>query len=285
MGGIYTGQTVAELVKDICNIPYIVQSKYAGIQLYGWLPIATRRDNLSQVLFAVGANAKTDQNGVLRIEALWDGISSTISQDQIFLGDVVTYESKVTEISVLEHQYIEGQEEVTLFEGTAQDGDVIQFSEPAYDLVATGFSITSSGANYAVVTSGNGTLTGKKYIHTTRDVRASVSEDDVPNVVEVTQATLVSLVNSSSVADRLAGYYAYIESLGQDVVYNGADPGDVVAFQHPYGDATKGTIQHATISMGGKLTANERITIGYVPPQIAIEGILENRVILQKRTS
>ena len=70
LGGIYTGQTVDELVAEICTIPYIIQSKFAGIKLYGWLPVATRRANLAQVLFAIGAHAKTDQNGVLRIESL-----------------------------------------------------------------------------------------------------------------------------------------------------------------------------------------------------------------------
>ena len=62
LGGIYTGQTVDELVAEICTIPYIIQSKFAGIKLYGWLPVATRRANLAQVLFAIGAHAKTDQN-------------------------------------------------------------------------------------------------------------------------------------------------------------------------------------------------------------------------------
>ena len=123
LGGIYTGQTVDELVAEICTIPYIIQSKFAGIKLYGWLPVATRRANLAQVLFAIGAHAKTDQNGVLRIESLWDGVSSSIPPDRIFWGDKVTYESKVTEVSVLEHQYIKGTEEVTLFEGVAEEGD------------------------------------------------------------------------------------------------------------------------------------------------------------------
>ena len=39
LGGIYTGQTVDELVAEICTIPYIIQSKFAGIKLYGWLPV------------------------------------------------------------------------------------------------------------------------------------------------------------------------------------------------------------------------------------------------------
>lgn len=40
-GGIYTGQTVEEVVKEICgNIPSLIKSVYAGVKLYGWLPYA-----------------------------------------------------------------------------------------------------------------------------------------------------------------------------------------------------------------------------------------------------
>ena len=191
-GGIYTGQTVAQVVAHICNIPYLIQTRFAGVKLYGWLPIATRRDNLIQVLFAVGANTKVDQNGTLRIESLWDGVASSIPEDRVFLGDSVQYAARVTQVSVLEHQYIPGSETVDLFDGTAAEGDIIQFSEPVYDLSAEGFSVLESGANYAKLSAGTGKLTGKKYVHTTRDVRAQVLPDDVPNVVEVTEATLVS---------------------------------------------------------------------------------------------
>lgn len=280
LGGIYTGQTVDELVAEICTIPCIIQSKFAGIKLYGWLPIATRRANLAQVLFAIGAHAKTDQNGVLRIESLWDGVSSSIPPDRIFWGDKVTYESKVTEVSVLEHQYIRGDQEADLFEGVAEEGDIIQFEEPAYGLEASGFTIRESGANYAVLSAGTGTLKGKKYVHITRDVRVPVSEDEVSNVVEVKEATLVSLTNSAAVAQRLAGYYAYIEELDHEVVYAGEHPGDVVAFEHPYGGRSKGCIKDTAITMGGRLVASEQAVIGYVPPKLETEEVLDERVVL-----
>lgn len=77
-GGIYTGQTVQEVVRDICGaVPVIVESAYADVKLYGWLPYcqppsSSARDNLVQVLFAIGAYLGTDLNGVLRVEKLWD---------------------------------------------------------------------------------------------------------------------------------------------------------------------------------------------------------------------
>ena len=285
MGGIYTGQTVEELVAEICNIPYQVQTKFAKVKLYGWLPVATRRANLAQVLFAVGAQAKVDQIGTLRIEALWDGVSSAITPDRVFWGDKVRYEAQVTEVSVLEHQYIPGTEEIQLFEGTTQSGDVIQFQEPVHSLAASGFSLLEQGANYAKVSAGTGTLTGKKYVHTTRDVRQDVTPGDVANVVEVKEATLVSLVNSAAVAERLAEYYKWIEAMEATVVYDGERPGDVIAFEHPFGGASVGCVKSASITIGGRLVAQETTAIGYRPPLFTQTEILDGRVLIDADTA
>lgn len=278
-GGIYTGQTVAQVVADICNIPYLIQTRFAGVKLYGWLPIATRRNNLIQVLFAVGANTRADQNGTLRIESLWNGVASSIPEDRVFLGDSVQYATRVTEVSVLEHQYIPGSETVDLFDGTAVEGDIIQFSEPVYDLSAEGFSILESGANYARLSAGTGKLTGKKYVHTTRDVRAQVQPDDVPNVVEVTEATLVSLVNASAVAQRLARYYACLDTLTHDIIHQTERPGDVVAFEHPFGGEATGCIKDTAVALGSRPVATENVLVGYKPPKADV-GTLDQRVVI-----
>lgn len=280
MGGIYTGQTVGDLVADICNIPYQVQTKFANIKLYGWLPVATRRANLAQVLFAVGASSKVDRLGVLRIEALWDGVSSNIPSNRVFWGDRVRYESKVSEVSVLEHQYIAGTEDIKLFEGTTLDGDVIQFSEPAHTLTASGFTVLESGANYAKVSAGTGTLTGKRYAHTTRDVRKEVTPLDVPNVVEVRDATLVSLVNSTSVAERLALFYQQSQNMENTVIHEDESPGDVVTFEHPFGGESFGCIKHTSVAMGGALVAEEETVVGYRPPAPEDIEMLDQRAFL-----
>lgn len=267
MGGIYTGQTVGEIICGICNIPYFIQSRFEAVKLYGWLPIAKRRENLAQVLFAIGAHAKTDHLGNLRIESLWDGISSDMPPDRVFMGDKVTYASKVSEVSVIEHQYIPTQEEEVLFEGTLLSGDMVRFSEPVHNLSASGFSILESGANYAKLSAGTGKLTGLTYAHTTRDVHRTVSKTEIPNVVEVNDATLVSLVNSAAVSDRLARYYAFCETMQATALHENEEPGDVVSFEHPFGGDAVGCISGMSISIGGRLVAEESTMIGYTPPK------------------
>lgn len=275
-GGIYTGQTVDEVVTDICS-PYlvIVKNNIKSIKLYGWLPIATKRENLTQVLFAIGATLKVDYNGVIRIEGLWDSQSAEIDADHMYSGGSVEYATPVTQVIVTEHAYNQtATETVDLFEGTASAGDKITFDEPCYDLAADGFSITESGANYAIVTSGSGKLTGKKYVHTTRQVIKDIAPqtrdliDQSDSVVKVESATLVSLANSNAVAERLVSYYSCNERIVSDVLTQSESPGDVVSIVHPYGGTVEGCIESSDITMSKKLKSNESVLVGYKPPDI-----------------
>ena len=281
-GGIYTGQLVEDILPSICGtVPYVVKTNLRKIALYGWLPVASSRDNLSQVLFAIGAVIRTDLDGVLHIERLWDGISGTFSRDRMYMGPSVEYASKVTQVVVTEHQYIEGGETTTLFEGTAQAGDIITFDGPMYNLQATGFSIQESGANYAILSTGTGTLTGTAYVHNTRQVTEDVLTANEPNIITVEDATLISLVNSRTVASRIANYYQSFQTISADAAYEGEDPGDLLSTWHPYDlEAVSACLKNADINLSKNLKASEQLLVGFVPPVEEETEILENKVIL-----
>ena len=275
-GGIYTGETVREVCTDICSpLTCYVKSNIANIKLYGWLPIATRRENLAQVLFAIGATLKVDYNGAIRIEGLWDGQSSQITASEMYAGGSVEYATPVTEVIVTEHAYSQSTTEVTeLFNGTTAAGDKITFDDPCYDLQATGFEITESGANYAIVTAGSGVLNGKKYTHVTRQIitptntrsRSLVEQSD--NTVKVENATLVSLANATAIAERLAEYYSHNERINNKIAIKRETPGDVVQISHPYGGEVTGCIESTDITVSGKLAAQESVLVGYKPQDI-----------------
>lgn len=273
-GGIYTGQTVEEVVKEICgNIPTLIKSVYAGVKLYGWLPYAdgkerSARDNLAQVLFAIGAYLRTDLNGVLRIEPLWDGTASLINVDRSYTGGTVKYDSPISAVTVTEHQYVAGTEVKELFSGTAQNGDIITFSEPMHSLSATGFTILESGANYAKISAGAGALTGKAYIHNTRLITQPVTAGAAENVKSVTDATLVSLVNSYAVAKRLADYYRCRETITNDIVSGHEKPGHVVSVYHPYDKKmVSACIQSLDTTISATLKSSMEALVGYTPAQ------------------
>lgn len=286
-GSIYTGQTVEEVAKEICgSIPILVKTVYAGTKLYGWLPYAngkdrSARDNLVQVLFAIGAYLRTDLNGVLRIEPLWDGAASTISVDRSYSGGTVKYDSPISAVTVTEHQYIAGTDEKELFSGTSQQGDIITFSEPMHSLTATGFTILESGANYAKISSGSGSLKGKTYIHNTRLVTQTVTENAAENVKSVTDATLVSLVNSSAVAKRLADYYKCRETITNGIVSGQEKPGHVVSVYHPYDkQMVSACIVSLDTTMSGTLKSEMAALVGFLPPQPETTEYYDERVLL-----
>lgn len=291
-GGIYTGQTVAEAVKEICgNVPVVVKSVFANTKLYGWLPYCqpkadrrgkSARDNLVQVLFAIGAYLTTDLNGVLHIDALWDGVSSTIGSNRMYAsGGKVSYSDPISAVTVTEHQYIAGTDEKELFSGTSQQGDIITFSEPMHSLTATGFTILESGANYAKISSGSGSLKGKPYIHNTRLVTQTVTENAAENVKSVTDATLVSLVNSFAVAKRLADYYKCRETITNGIVSGQEKPGHVVSVYHPYDKKmVSACIVSLDTTMSGTLKSEMAALVGFLPPQPESSEYFDERVIL-----
>ena len=282
-GGIYTGQTVAEVVAEICgDIPVLVETVYRGIKLYGWLPIASARDSLVQVLFAIGAWLHTDENGTLRVQKLWDGVASIIGPGSVHAANIqVKYLDPVSAVAVTEHQYIAGTEDVTLFEGTAQQGDVIEFDEPAHTLTAEGFTVLESGANYAVLSAGTGKLTGKSYVHNRRVVTRTVTEGAAENVEEIADATLVSLVNSSAVAQRMAAYYACREQLTVDVNPAAEHAGHVVSLWNEWDkQQTLACIASRETKISGLLKSRTSALVGFLPPQPETDEYYDERVIL-----
>lgn len=282
-GGIYTGQTVAEVVAEICgDIPVLVETAYRGIKLYGWLPIASARDSLVQVLFAIGAWLHTDENGTLRVQKLWDGTASIIGPGSVHAANIqVKYLDPVSAVAVTEHQYIAGTEDVTLFEGTAQQGDVIEFGEPAHTLAAEGFTVLESGANYAVLSAGTGKLTGKSYVHNRRVVTRTVTEGAAKNVEEIADATLVSLVNSSAVAQRMAAYYACREQLTVDVNPAAEHAGHVVSLWNEWDkQQTLACIASRETKISGLLKSRTSALVGFLPPQPETTEYYDERVIL-----
>lgn len=285
-GGLYTGQTVAEVLPEIFGpIPYSIKSSLEGIKLYGWLPYvkppdASARDNLCKILFNIGAIVKTDLDGVIRIEPLWDGIASSLPRGRMGLAASAVRDGKVTAVSVTEHQYVAGTDEEDLFEGTTQSGDEISFDEPMHSLVATGFTILERGANYAVLSAGSGTLTGKTYVHNTRVVTKTVNQSQTENVQDYSDQTLVSLVSSSAVAERLAAYYKCFESIDAPVVYRGEAPGDRILTYHPYDMVSvPACLESADINLSNTLKADESLLVGYVPPDPE-RGYITRRVVL-----
>lgn len=281
LGGIYTGQEAQTLIDDICGaIAHVVKNDLRKIKIYGWLPIDSPRNNLARVLFAIGATVKTDLDGVLHIEGLWDGISGV--QDQICIDAKVDYTSEYSSVSVIEHQYINdatATEEV-VFEGAAGDESVIYLQKPYHSYRGEGIAIKKSDANYATIT-GDGKLYAKPYRHSERLVSMEIDNTIEPKNKEITDATLVTLVNSAAVVSRMAAFYQCNQIIEAPAYYTGEKPGDRVTVEHPY-DAgfVDATVQSMDITISNSLKSAERLLVHYIPPQVGEVEYLDQEIIL-----
>lgn len=271
-GGIYTGQTVDQVLPGIFgNIPYRVKTGLGRRQLYGWLPYckpkdSSARDNLASILYTIGGTVRADRNGVLMIVPLWDGYSSALGLDKLGDSASAAMDGQVTGISVTEHQYLESKETVDLYEGATADGYEVVFDEPVHHLEATGFAILESGANYAILGAGYGTLVGHKYTHITLAVTRDLSPGRTENIVAVEDKYLVSPMASSAVADRLANYHSHKETISAPAVYLDELPGNRVYTAHPYDKVSLGAcLTTADITLSVHLAAQMDMLAGYVP--------------------
>lgn len=266
-GGLYSGETAAEVIADIVagtGVNVEIKTIFQEYQLYGWLPIAMARDNLAQVLFAIGASLRTMANGTLRVTSLYGGVSWVRGAAQCYTGGSVDYGTPIARVIVTEHRWEQGTESTELFNGAANEGDIIRFDEPVHNLSASGFNILESNCNYAKVSAGTGTLTGTLYQHYMRDITQTVS--DSGDDITVSEAYLVSLVNSVGIAERLADYYSNRDVIQQDALWNGQQAGDVVRTAHPYGGTADIFLSSADLTMSGVLKSSEEGLAGYRPP-------------------
>lgn len=283
-GGLYTGHTAGVVLADIIGgtFAYTIAPEVANIKVFGWLPMATRRDNLRQLLFAVGASVRKSADGAIKFVFLSASTPTEIDGEEIYTGGSVNYNTPATGVDVTEHGYYAFATDAvdTLFDntdGTAADHQKVSFDGPHHDLVATGITIHESGVNYAIV-SGTGTLTGKAYTHLTKIVSRRIETTAAENIVTVENATLVSALNSGTTADRVLSYYSGAKTVSADIVAGSVNPGDAVTLEDAFGDATDGIMQSMNITISNTLKANTTIITGYTP--IYHGNDYNNRVLL-----
>lgn len=292
-GGIYTGQKFSEVLADIIGgmVQYRVDDRLSEQLVFGHLPIDTRRNNLHQLLFAVGASVFKDDQGDMYISVLSTAAPEAIGPERIYLEGSVTSDAKMKRAVVTEHAYTayETDNEVTLYEGEVIEetvltpggkmvsGTIVMFDAPMHDLYLEDGSgkILESGANYAVLAPAiNLKLIGKEYTHTTRLVvkeysapvtaAVNIQIQDTDAVVE--DATLVTVANSSNVAERVLAYYRAEKTVNAGILQRTTDkPGMRVSFTDIYGEPASGYVKSMDVTMSSILKADSEIVCGYAP--------------------
>lgn len=221
LGGIYVDKNAGELLDEIMLSAEVEPDEYEADEalraktVTGWIPISTHRAAIQQWAFAVGALVDCSRGKLIRAYVPETEARGTITHDTKFIGHSVKLKALVTGVEVTTHKYTLSADSSTAFEGELTAGThTVTFNEPHAELSASGATITSIGANYAVVevaVAGTVTITGKRYEDSTGLVGVHAEElpaNAKPNVVSVdSSATLVNADNAAEIAQRLYDYY------------------------------------------------------------------------------
>lgn len=273
-GGIYTGQTFSAVLSEIIGVPASSLSIDASVQnmeVYGYLPYATKRQNLYQLTLAMGVSILRTDEGDMHF-AFLDNSSAirSISPENIFEGGTVTYENHASRVEVVEHgyYYYANTPEDVLFDNTGDEAvsnAVILFSKPVYApsvRVGSGnLTLTNIGTNHCTAT-GVGTIVGIPYVHTTRVIAKDNPDTGATDkVVRVEDATLITATNSENVARRLSAYYFSANKFRSDVKVD-----DTIKCGTRYNvpNAYMETSQAYITKMSGRISSFERATCDFV---------------------
>ena len=281
-GGLYENVPLSTVLADIIGgvFPYTVDTAVASINVYGWLPVDNRRNNLRKLLTATGAVVRTNADGSVRFAAP-DTTSPTEIKDQdIFMGGSVDNPTLYKAVKVTEHAYAKTPNDIltTLLDGEAAGatiitpkgvsvtGALITFSDPMHDLAVTGTTILESGVNYAVLAPSMAcTLTGYKYSHTTRVVTAGSLTASEQATKRLDDCTLVNALNVDSVAQRWLEFYSSQKTVSMASVWRGEQPADATIFSDPYDTPAAGMIESQDVRLSAKVVADTTVQVGKIP--------------------
>ena len=286
-GGIYTGQTVAEVAPEILEgLPYEIDPIVGDIKLYGWLPIDTKRNNLQQITIATAIAVRTKPDGTLLLTALSNDIKGNIGAGRMAIGGNVAVETPYSAVQVSEHYYQEIAEEIVLFSESSVKTEFLKFNEPVHDLTVTGGTLIEWGANYAIVECNGFTeVKAKKYLHTTRTVPIGTVEG-LPSdkIYSVNDATLITSLNSSGVAQKLYEAYTKPTTIQSNIFFGNEKAGDVVGVVNPHTEETESAfLKKQDINISNLLLASCDFVVDFTPSG-AVTGY-ENRVLLDTGNS
>ena len=283
VGGIYTGETFSTVFAAIVGdaITYDIDADVGAVQIFGWLPYDSARNNLHRLLFATGAalvrhNVSSDNND-LDYDVKFPGkVVRIVPSDHVALSGSVKLTIPADGVEVTEHAFtaLNTDEVVQLYDNTLPeiaeaDHLTVTFSEPMHDLDAGGFTIHESGVNYAVI-SGTGTLTGKAYTHT--ETVYPLGNPLGKIVKRIVSNGLITFANSLNVARRILNYFQSAKAVKAKLLLDGSSgaqsaerPGETLQMTDAWGEAISAYMAKQEVSVTSVYGASVELIDGYTP--------------------
>ena len=244
------------------------------IQIHGWLPICSKREALQQILFATGIIIIKDADGSILFSAPSAQSAKTIDENAIYDEGSEEQFEHTNSVELTEHAYTlnTSSADNVLFDNTGYPSNkyyIAQYSEvPSKYRSVSGLVHIISNSNAAIVR-GSGQIKGEYYDHAETVLHREIANFPDGRVVSVADATLVTLLNSEYVLDRLAAYYGAASKTSVDLVWNGERCGLTYTLINAFGEAFSGFLVRASKKFTSIVRASCEFIRGYTPPEFA----------------
>lgn len=272
-------------------ISYEIDDDVASVPVSGWLPYATKRQNLYQLVFAYGVNIIKNPDGNPRFTFVYTAPvnPAEISTDIVFMNGGVTYEKPYSSVSVTEHTYtaVTDADSVTLFDntnGAAVSNQEVWFSQAPVivsTLTATGSLTVVSATENSAVLSGNGMLTGIPYTHAKHIVTKTNPNVTEEKVIDVTECTMVNIINSDNLLNRLYAFYCpadKIKLIKGSFKQTEERCGKAYKFKNAFGEDEVAYLSKMDLAASSFLKANAEFYADYIPAGQA--GLYSNVAVI-----
>jgi hypothetical protein len=249
------------------NIDYTLDESFNNVLINGYLPICSKREALRQIAIATGAVMSTANSTMFNILNLSESEPKTISVSKIKSGGKLTTNGKYTGVKLLMHDYSGYIElgQTIVYDGVINGTATIEF-DAIYDNVklhsdsgATA-QLLEVSANHAIVKADNERvkLKGSGILgDTTRLIEkhnTEIAANVAKNIVEITDATLVTKDNAEQVLDRIYNYFLKNKIMKSEFVSENEQLGDNIRIQNEFSGEKTGTIITTNISLSGNKT-------------------------------
>lgn len=271
-GGMYNAALAGEVIDTIlegASIPYDLDEDLYNLPLTGWIPYCSCREALQQIAFVLGSFVDCSRSYALKIYKSTLAVGQTnpieLKRESQGLNSGAELKPLVTGVELTAHEYLEGTDEINLFDSTLEYGThEIQFNQPAHTLTVEGATLVESGVNYAIVNvtaaSSQVTISGLSYVDTTRlfsVTTTGLNRYVMPNIVQIEDATLVNPSNGASLAQRVHDYYQMRFSQKTKMFGSFFEPGQVLVSEVGVSSQRiQGTIEKMTVNLSGGFICN-----------------------------
>lgn len=288
VGGVYQGAYLHNVIEEIIGdgYDYIIDGLVSTKTVYGWLPYATKRANLYQVLLAYGIELVVGANGSLFFTLPEVTLADPIPSERVYSGGKVIYNEPASRVEIYEHSFHKDSavEEVVLFDNSqdaAADEVTVIFEQPidkeTLRVDSGNLEISKSDTNYAIV-SGNGVLVGKPWVHNIRVISQDNENVGVEKIVSVQQATLITFINADSVLSRLSEYYFNANTVEQDIILEREKTGNYYRTKNSFDEDITGYLVSMKKTVSSFTRATCKFITNYVPKGSGQS--YENRVLI-----